>query len=274
METPNPAERLRLDVALVARALAASRTVAHRMVADGRVLVNGAVCVKPSCMVEPGWDIEIRATDTPQFVGQGGLKLQRAVEVFSLDFQGLRVIDLGASTGGFTHCALEHGATRVWAVDVGTAQLHPSLQDDSRVVSLEGTHVKDLTLAQCGGRVAEALVADLSFISLTYVIPRIPEFLAVDGFAVLLVKPQFEVGPKGLDRHGLVRRGTDQLRAITRVVDAARIVGLYPHGLTFSPLGGKGRNTEYLLYLRFSPSACQIDAPRVVQEAEGYFRGR
>lgn len=261
---------------MVNRGLADTRARAQQLVAKGAVLLNGRVASKPSIRVEEGDELRIADGLGLRYVSRGGEKLERAIDTFGLSFEGLRVLDIGSSTGGFTHCALLHGAAHVYAVDVGTDQLHETLRTDGRISLYENTHIKDLTLAQLDAIPVDCVVCDVSFISLVHIFTYVRTLLASDGWAVLLIKPQFEVGRGQLPKDGVVKGPKAQAKAIEACLDAAQTCELQPLGLTHSPLGGRGKNTEYLLYLGHAanhPAPAPIDVAAVVQEARRAFGG-
>ena len=236
----------RLDVALTRRGLTASRERAKAAVAAGLVRVNGTPATKPSQPVGPGDELRLLG-ETLRYVGRGGLKLERALEAFGLDVAGTTCVDIGASTGGFTDCLLQHGAARVTAVDVGHGQLHASLAVDARVTNLEGTDARTLAPGDAGGPF-DVAVTDVSFISLAHVLPAMARLLRPGGTCVCLVKPQFEAGPAHVGKRGVVRDARVHREVLARVLADARAAGLEPRGLTHSPVTGGEGNIEYLLH--------------------------
>ena len=235
--------RRRLDRELVRRGLAPSRAVAQAAIAEHRVTVCGAIAVKPSHLVAPGEPIELLGPPA-RFVGRGGEKLDAALERFGLDVTGRRALDAGASTGGFTHCLLQRQVGEVIAVDVGHGQLHPSLRDDERVTVLERCNVRHLTPEMIGGPV-DLVVADLSFISLTTVLPALLGVCRPGADLVLLVKPQFEAGRTEVSRGGGVVRDPAVRDAVrVRIDDALRASGASIMGWMESPLRGADGNIE------------------------------
>ena len=239
----------RLDAELVRRGLARSRGQARSLVDAGSVLVGGVVARKASAPVSATDEVAL-ATEPDPWVSRAAYKLLTALDVFAdrgLSAQGKRCIDVGASTGGFTQVLLARGATHVEAVDVGHGQLVAELVGDPRVTEWSGTNVRDLDPADIGGPAA-LVVADLSFISLRTVMPRLAALTAEGGDLVVLVKPQFEVGRERLGKSGLVRRAEDRARAITDAADAAVAAGLRPLAVHHSPIQGTTGNQEYLLW--------------------------
>ena len=262
----------RLDVAAVARGLFASREKAKAAIAAGLLYVNGRPAVKPSLPVGASDVLEVRG-ETLRYVGRGGLKLERALESFELDVRGARCVDLGASTGGFTDCLLQHGAVHVVAVDVGHGQLDATLAADARVRSLEGTDARAVTPELLGGAV-DVAVTDVSFISLAKVLPAMAGALRVGGVAVCLIKPQFEAGREHVGKRGVVRDPAVHRAVIERVLGEARAVGLEPRGLDHSPITGPEGNIEYLLYaVRVTPAAgeWELGVAAVVRAAHEAF---
>ncbi|WIE82718.1 TlyA family RNA methyltransferase [Curtobacterium sp. MCPF17_021] len=238
---------VRLDALLAARGLARSRTVASKLIQDGRVLVGGRAVLKPSTPIASDADIEVDAAD--EWVSRAARKLVGALDAFDVDPSGQVVLDVGASTGGFTQVLLARGARRVIALDVGHGQLHPTIALDERVAVVEGTNARNLTRADylaLDGTAAETslVVGDLSFISLRLVLPALAEAVPADEF-VLLVKPQFEVGRGGV-REGIVHDAGLRNDALMNVLWAAWDLGLGTSGLAASPIVGTHGNHEYL----------------------------
>lgn len=236
----------RLDTALVARGLCSSRTRAQSSIEEGNVTVNGAVCLKASMKVTE--DDVLHVTEPLPFVGRGGYKLKFALAEFSVIVSGLRCLDIGASTGGFTDCLLQNGAASVLAVDVGHDQLAPELRADSRVTVMEGTDIRTLP-PDTEGLPAEFACCDVSFISLKQILPALPPLLAPHAHAVLLVKPQFEAGRQALNKNGIVRDEKVRRAVLRDIRDAAAQNGFLPIADCESPIKGGSGNTEYLLYL-------------------------
>ncbi len=238
------------------RGLVDSRQEAQAAVAAGSVLVSGATADKPARLVAADEPVVLLGPPSP-FVGRGGLKLQAALERFRIAVTGRRALDAGASTGGFTDCLLQHGASHVYAVDVGHGQLHPALRGNPRVTVLERTNVRSLTEADL--RAADPayapcplVVADLSFISLRSVVPALTGPVAAPGAdLVLLVKPQFEAGRAAVSRgKGVIRDATLWLGALQGVASALHDAGTGIMGAMASPLTGSAGNVEFLLHAR------------------------
>ena len=237
--------RRRLDIELVRRGLAVSRTGARRLIEEGRVTVGGALAAKVSRLVDPGEPVVV-AADPPRYVSRGGHKLEAALAGLGISAAGCRAIDVGASTGGFTDCLLQHGATKVVAIDVGRNQLHERLRADPRVVSLERTDVRDVATDAIGGP-ADLVVADVSFISLRLVMADLCRLATAD--IVMLVKPQFEAGRAEADRgRGVIRDPEVWRRALHEVCRAVVGAGAAIMGVMVSPLTGAEGNVEFLLH--------------------------
>jgi 23S rRNA (cytidine1920-2'-O)/16S rRNA (cytidine1409-2'-O)-methyltransferase len=242
--------RQRLDAELVRRGLARSREQAAELITAGRVAVGGQVAAKAATQVAIGAAITIeQPSDEPEYVSRGGRKLAGALAAFpSLKVAGRRCLDAGASTGGFTDVLLRSGAAEVVAADVGYGQLAWSLQTDPRVTVLDRVNIRSLTPEQVAPA-PDLVVADLSFISLTLVLPALIGSAAPDADFLLMVKPQFEVG-RELVGDGVVRDPTRRAAAVTAVAAAAWKAGLGVQGVTASPLPGPSGNVEYFLWLR------------------------
>ena len=239
-------EPQRLDLALVARGLVATRAKARDLIARGEVRVDGAIAQKPAMGVRGEQSIDVDTQAAAQ-VSRGAVKLAAALDRFGLDPAGRIAIDVGASTGGFTQVLLEQGATRVYAVDVGRDQLHASLKDDPRVVALEACDARTLDRAMVPDAI-EAIVADVSFISLRKVLPAVLALAAPGCWLVTLVKPQFEVGREGIGKGGIVRDAALRdgalvgVRAWLAQQDGWSVLGDMP-----SPIEGGSGNVEFLL---------------------------
>jgi len=235
----------RLDVALVQRGLVPSRERAQEAIAAGMVLVGGKPATKAALKVGEADSIVVTG-DPIRYVGRGGLKLERALDHFAIDPAGLVCMDVGASTGGFTDCLLSRGARFVYAVDVGRGQLHPSLRADPRVAVMEGTDIREVRELVHSPELA---AVDVSFISLTLVLPAVARLIAPAGRVIALIKPQFEVGPGGVGKGGIVRDKGQHRAAVDRVLLAARALGLKPGEVIPSPIRGTEGNQEFLTIL-------------------------
>lgn len=257
--------RRRLDTELVRRGLVASRDRAREAVASGRVTVNGAVAHKPARLVLPGDALELVGPPA-RYVGRGGEKLEGALAAFGLDVAGLRCCDVGASTGGFTDCLLQAGAAEVVAIDVGRAQMHERLADDSRVTLHERTDIRDVDPVGIGAPF-DLVTADVSFISLTSVMAHLAELAAPGAAAVVLVKPQFEVGRQEVSRgRGIIRDPELWQAALDRVLDAATTAGLAPQAAVPSALRGAQGNVEFFLHLERDGPPSSVDSAELVAQ--------
>jgi 23S rRNA (cytidine1920-2'-O)/16S rRNA (cytidine1409-2'-O)-methyltransferase len=238
--------KTRLDVLLVARALAESRTRAEALILAGRVKVKGVERPKPGTPVGPDAVIEIEAPEHP-WVSRGGVKLAGGLDAFGVDPSGRTCLDVGASTGGFTDVLLSRGAARVYAIDVGHGQLHARLRSDPRVVLREGVNARLLSRPVVP-EACSLLVADVSFISLRLILPAAVPLLAPGADAVLLIKPQFESERGEVGRGGIVRDPEVRRRALERVIAAAERLGLTHRGTVESPITGADGNVEFLAW--------------------------
>ena len=242
--------RLRLDQALVQRGVVETRSKARDLIVRGAVRVSGEVVRKPGTLIGPDDDVQADIAQHP-YVSRGGLKLAHALDVFDYSPLGVCVVDVGASTGGFTDVLLRRGASRVYAVDVGHDQLHDTLSGDDRVVALDGTDVRMLT----GEMVQEpvsAIVSDVSFISLTQVLPAAMQFAAPGCWLVALIKPQFELDPKAIGKGGIVTSEQARQTSIDKIVAwFSECVGWRAASPIQSPITGKGGNIEFLIGARF-----------------------
>lgn len=240
-------KRARLDVLLVERGLAESREKAQRLVLAGEVLVDEVPATKPGHEVAA--DCVVRVRQPERFVGRGGLKLEEAFARFpSLSAGGKICLDVGASTGGFTDCLLQHGAAKVYAVDVGHSQLHPRLAADPRVVVRDGCNARHLQPGDLPEPV-ELAVVDVSFISLRLVLPAINRLLKAGGETIALIKPQFEAGREEVARGGVVRNPEIRLQVVERIRDfGVQPLGWQWIGYCESPIHGPAGNVEFLSY--------------------------
>lgn len=244
------AKRERLDILLVEREVFESRTKAQAAIMAGLVLVDGKSADKAGDLIAESAVLSLKSDPCP-YVSRGGLKLKAALDEFSIAAAGRVCLDVGASTGGFTDCLLQAGASKVYAIDVGTAQLDSRLKKDPRVVSREQTHAKLLRPEWFTTKPTLA-VMDVSFISSAQVLPFVIPCLSVPFEIIVLVKPQFEVGPK-LAPKGVVRDAAVRLQAVDKIRAAARDLGLIEAGLLESPVVGPKGNHEFLLLLKYSP---------------------
>ena len=245
---PTPSSRERLDLALVARGLAASRERARALILAGKVEVGGRRADKAGILVGAGDTITLREDDHP-YVSRGALKLVHALDQFHIDPAGRTALDVGASTGGFTDVLLRRGARRVYAIDVGYGQLAWGLRQDPRVVVLERENIRHLDPGKIP-EPADLAVVDTSFISLTLVLPKVASLLAPGSTIVALIKPQFEVGKGEVGKGGVVRDPAKRQAAVDKIVAFAASARLETKGTTESPIQGPAGNVEYLIHLR------------------------
>lgn len=240
----------RLDLILVEREIFETRERAKREIMAGNVLVNEKVETKAGTMFKDTEDLIIRVKDRLKYVSRGGLKLEKAIKVWNLDFKDKLVLDIGASTGGFTDCALQNGAKRVYANDVGTNQLDWKLRNDERVVSLEEKHIKDLEIEDLENNKVDFIVIDVSFISLTKVIGYFDRFLKENSQVVMLIKPQFEVGKEKIGRNGIVENEEYHNEAIKKIINFIKNLGYELLGVEDSPIKGTKGNKEFLMIIK------------------------
>jgi 23S rRNA (cytidine1920-2'-O)/16S rRNA (cytidine1409-2'-O)-methyltransferase len=239
--------RERIDKVLVERGLAESRTRAQALIIAGQVLVREQRIDKPGQLIDPSDDIRIK-DETPRYASRAGIKLEAALREFNINPEGKNCLDVGASTGGFTDCLLQHGAQRVWAIDVGHNQIIWRLRQDPRVVVQEGTNARNLSSDQFPVRFEIATI-DVSFISLTKVLPAVRNCLMEVADVIVLVKPQFEVGKGEVGRRGIVTDPTKHRRVLDEIRQAALEIGLRAAALIESPILGAEGNREFLMHL-------------------------
>ena len=242
----------RLDLILVEREFFETREKAKREIMVGNVIVNEQVVTKAGTMFKDNDELNIRIKDKLKYVSRGGLKLEKAIKTWDLDFSDKLVLDIGASTGGFTDCALQNGAKCVYSVDVGKNQLDWKLRNDERVVSIEEMHIKDLKEKDIGDEKVDYIVIDVSFISLTKVIPYFEKFLAKNAKIIMLVKPQFEVGREKIGKNGVVENEEYHNEAIKKIISFSKDEGYELIGVEDSPIKGAKGNKEFLMLLTFS----------------------
>ena len=253
----------RLDKVLFSKGLVKSREMARALIMEGKVYVDGNKITKAGSPVNENSDISLQATDLP-YVSRGGLKLEAAIKYFNIDVKDKIIMDVGSSTGGFTDCLLQKGAKKAYCIDVGYGQLAWSLRKDPRVILLERTNIRYLReiLQEQGARGKEQEYGDLlnskidiatidvSFISLTKVIPEVIKFLNDEGEVLALVKPQFEVGKGEVGKGGIVREEEKRVKAVKYVEEDLEKCGLKSHGVFQSPVIGQKGNVEYFLYMK------------------------
>lgn len=256
----------RLDVVMVQMGLVPSRQRAKMLIQNGQIFVNGKAVTKPAFSVEAEDTVEMQGSDIP-FVGRGGLKLEHALAVAKIDLHQKVCMDIGASTGGFTDCMLQYGAAKVYAIDVGHGQLAPELRLDARVENWEGTDIRHVTAAQVPDPVSFFSV-DVSFISLRLVLPAATSFLAPDGMAAILIKPQFEAGRSHIGKNGLVLSKKAHQQVLADMLTLFASLGLSLQMLCPSPIRGGSGNVEYLAVVQKSERAPIVpDVTTLVTEA-------
>ena len=265
----------RLDAAMVARGLASGREQAKRMVMAGEVYIGEQKAAKPSQLVAEEEAIEVRGARCP-FVSRGGLKLLRAFEVFGLSVEGLVCADVGASTGGFTDCLLQHGAKRVYAIDVGYGQLDYRLRTDPRVAVMERTNARAME-PEWFEEAPQFACMDVSFISIRLILPALLRCLTPGAQAAVLVKPQFEAGREKVGKKGVVRDAAVHREVLLGMLDFVRAAGFSVLGLDHSPIKGPEGNVEFLLWLKAGagvdslPAEADEDAVKGVLQKVGAF---
>jgi 23S rRNA (cytidine1920-2'-O)/16S rRNA (cytidine1409-2'-O)-methyltransferase len=255
---------VRLDILVHRLGLARSREQARRLIMAGEVRVDGQVADKPGVRVSPGAPVSVDAR--PPYVSRGGLKLERALDEFAISPEGCVVADVGASTGGFTDLWLQRGAARVYAIDVGYGQLAWSLRQDPRVVVMERTNARHLEALPEPIHLASI---DVSFISLSLILPRVYNWLAEGGQAVALIKPQFEAGADQVGKGGVVRERQTHLEVLQRVLTDAAAGGWRVLGLIRSPITGPAGNIEFLAWLGKGGCPEEIDRAGAIHQALG-----
>ena len=242
------AEKLRLDAAVFNAGLAESREKAKALIMAGQIYVNNQKSDKPGTQVKADDVIEFRG-EVPKYVSRGGLKLEKAMNSFSIILENKICADIGASTGGFTDCMLQNGAIKVYAVDVGYGQLAWKLRTDERVINLERTNFRYVTRNEIPDPL-EFCSVDVSFISLSIIIPVMKSLMADNAEAVCLIKPQFEAGREKVGKKGVVRDPDVHIEVIEKIVSVARKEGLSVLNIDFSPIKGPEGNIEYLIHIK------------------------
>ena len=257
--------KIRLDVALFERGLCPSRERARTTIMSGVVYVDGQKAEKPGTEIRETSEIEVRENPLA-YVSRGGLKLEKALDTFGIDVTGLHVIDAGASTGGFTDCLLQRGAAHVWAVDVGYGQLAWAIRNDPRVTCMERTNIRLMTPDMLG-RAADMAVMDLSFISLSLVLPVIKSMTVPGGNVVCLVKPQFEAGREKVGKKGVIRDPEVHIEVLRRFCAQSGELDMPVKEITFSPIKGPTGNIEFLAHLVSAGAPGDVDIEKLVCEA-------
>lgn len=263
----------RLDVLLVEKNLEPSRERAKSIIMEGIVYVNGQKEDKPGSMIDEAAKVEIRGK-TLQYVSRGGLKLEKALCSFCISLKDKIAMDIGASTGGFTDCMFQNGAQKVYCVDVGYGQLAWKLRIDPRVVNMERTNIRYVTSEQVPD-LLDFISIDVSFISLSLVLPVAKQLLKDQGEIIALIKPQFEAGREKVGKKGVVRDPSVHQEVIEKVIQIAKTLELSVKGIDFSPVKGPEGNIEYLIYLKKEENKtdADIDITTVVNKSHNCFKG-
>lgn len=260
-------KKKRLDVLLFEKGMVPSRERAKAIIMSGIVYVNNQKADKAGMSIPEDAEIEIRGK-TNSFVSRGGLKIEKALTYFQIDPKDLCVMDIGASTGGFTDCLLTRGARKVYSIDVGYGQLAWKLRQDPRVVCMERTNIRKVTPNMLDD-VPEFAVIDVSFISLKLVLPVVAQLLNEHGRIACLIKPQFEAGKGKVGKKGVVREPEIHLDVLNAFVENAHEAGFHVYNLTFSPIKGPEGNIEFLGYIGKDGEDADIDTAALVAEAHG-----
>lgn len=240
--------KIRLDLLIHTKGMAASREKARAMILAGEVRIDGHLADKPGVRVEETADVTVESR-RGKYVSRGGFKLQQAIKDFRVDFHGKVVLDVGASTGGYTDCALQNGARRVYALDVGYGQLDWSLRKDERVRVMERTNIRYVTQNDLGEKV-DIITMDVSFISTRLIFPVLYDLLQEDGEVISLIKPQFEAGKDKVGKKGVVRDPSVHQEVLTQCITAAAAVNLVCVDISYSPIKGPQGNIEYFIHLK------------------------
>lgn len=246
---------IRVDVLVCDKGFATSREKAKEYISEGKIYINGKKETKAGRKIDENSDIEFKGEVIP-YVSRGGLKLEKAIKQFEIELKDKICLDIGASTGGFTHCMLENGASKVYAIDVGHDQLVRELRENPKVISMEGVNIRYVTNDDIG-ELCDFASIDVSFISLEKVIPAVSELLNENGTVVALIKPQFEVGRGKVNKKGVVKKEEDHINVLLKIVALLEGLNLKVEKLDYSPIKGPNGNIEYLI--NFKKSKNEID---------------
>lgn len=257
----------RLDIVLTEKNFFDSRARAKAMIMAGKILVNGQKIDKAGTLIADDAEIRILGEEMP-FVSRGGLKLQKALDVFRINLSGKIAADVGASTGGFTDCMLQHGAKKVYAIDVGYGQLAWKLRSNVQVVNMERTNIRNVTRKDFYDDI-DFVSIDVAFISLEKVLPVVFDVLKDSGEVIALIKPQFEAGREHVGKKGVIRDKKIHAAVIERVLNFAASIGFGINGLDFSPVKGPEGNIEYLAYLSKGNASSDVEILSIVNLAHG-----
>lgn len=256
----------RLDSFLVRKGIVPSRSKAAELISEGKVKVNDKTITKNSYEVDETCNIELLNNEVLKYVSRGGLKLQKAIESFNLSLDDKVILDIGSSTGGFTDCALKHNAKKVYALDVGTNQLHESLRNNDKVVSIENTNFKDANNEMFDEKI-DLYVCDVSFISIEIILTKLKK-LDENFNIIILFKPQFEVGKNNINKSGVVKNKNAVVNALFKFNDFLKALNIGILNATFSPIKGqKEGNIEFLFNLKANEKSININFERLVNEA-------
>ena len=262
----------RLDILVVDKGLAETREKAKALIMSGEIMVDGLVCDKAGTKFESDAAIEIKGSGL-KYVSRGGLKLEKAIESFGINLTGLECIDIGASTGGFTDCMLQSGASKVYCVDVGYGQLAWNLRTDPRVVNYERTNFRHFDPELTPGGI-DFFSIDVAFISLNLMLPKVREIAKENTSGVCLIKPQFEAGRELVGKNGVVRDPKVRYDVIEKCLGYAKDNGFYISGLTYSPIKGPKGNIEFLMYLTGDDRSNRVNIKDVVDESQRLLEGK
>lgn len=258
-------EKVRADVLIVQKGLAKSREQAKRMIMAGDAIAGTMRIDKPGELLDADAEIRIKENSI-KYVSRGGYKLEKILDTFDIDLQDKIAMDIGSSTGGFTDCMLQHGAKKVYAIDVGYNQLAYSLRIDERVVVMEKTNFRTMDVGIINERI-DFISIDVSFISLKHIFPNASKIVSDTGYICALIKPQFEAGKEKVGKKGVVRDEKVHEEVIENVLGLAKEEGLYPVKLTYSPIRGQEGNIEFLVLLQKENSEYNFDIKEIVKEA-------
>ena len=239
-------EKERIDIALVKRKMFSSRQKAKYAIDNGNIYINGKQEKKSSKLVSEEDIIEVKG-ELLKYVSRGGLKLEKAINKFGISVCNKICMDIGASTGGFTDCMLQNKAQKVYAIDVGTDQLDEKIKSNKKVISMEKTNIKDLDINKID--TIDFIGADVSFVSITHILPKIYEILKIKGQAVILIKPQFEAGIKNINKNGVVTDIKIHKKILQNIILISNKIGFEILDIDYSPIKGSAGNIEYLLYI-------------------------
>lgn len=261
--------KTRVDTLLVEKGFYETREKAKRAIMAGIVIINEKKVDKAGTMIKIDEEPIIRIKGTVcKYVSRGGLKLEKAIDIFNLSFLGKTVLDVGSSTGGFTDCALQNGAKYVYSVDVGTNQLDWKMRNNNKVKSIENMHIKNLTLEDIDNKKVDYIVMDVSFISITKVLEYLIKFFKMETKLIALIKPQFEVGKENIDKGGIVKDRKKHLMAIETVVECANRLGLQLKNLDFSPITGAKGNVEYISLFEMTEYKFNVNIEEVIKQGK------